>query len=356
MNISRVGFAMAVVLPLWLGRLAAQETVENPEFENRGVQLQFGGLVQTQFNTTTSGRAEEVTELLLRRVRFSVNARVNELISGRIQAEFATEAAELNEAYLLLAPDPGVQFLAGKGGRPFGIIDANTAATLIPIERGASIRGEQTLELYRILEVIAYAGRSVGVQVFGEPTGAPLGLVYAVGYFSGAVAEEGEDADIQQVAARLQIEPLPSLLIGSALSSRKFGSCMDCVDRVEERGSAWEVDAQYGEYGTPGWILLAQYSAGALNPFTGADFRGAQAWAAYRTPPLARYVAGVEPLLRWSYGDPEGELSPFGGTLWTPGVNLYLGRNNRLMLNYDIWTPEEGEAESAFRAQMQLAF
>ncbi len=349
-----------VLCTLLLGSIAqAQEVAEDPNLEESEEQIAFGGLVQTQFRTTSEG--DDATDLLLRRVRLSANARANSFVSGRIQAEFANAseggAVEVNEAYLLLSFHPAFEVLAGKGGRPFGLVDATAAASLIPIERGARF-GEATPAIgqYRILEELAYAGRSVGVQVLGQPEGGPLGLTYAAGYFSGTQGEEGPPADIDQLAGRVQIEPLPSTILGFAATSRVFSDSTGAT----ERGAGYTVDLQYGAYGEPGPKLLAEFATGTFDPFAGVEFASAQGWAAWRFPVASRpYLEAVEPLFRVSWGDLDGgDLDASDGVLLTPGVNLYAGNNSRLMLNLDVFLFEDDALDPAtsFKAQFQLAF
>jgi hypothetical protein len=84
-----------------------------------------------------------------------------------------------------------------------------------------------------------------------------------------------------------------------------------------------------------------------------------QGWLGYRTPSIGPRRVNVEPVLRVSHGDPDagGEGDAHGGgTLFTPGINFYFGPLNRIMLNYDLWSPEDGEREGSFRAQFQVAF
>ena len=323
---------------------AAQEVAESPDTSKDQKALTFGGLVQTQLRTTSE--ADEQTdgaELLLRRVRFSVNTRVNDFISGRIQTELAGAAAggaaEVNEAYLLLSFDPAFRVLAGKGGRPFGLVDATAAASLIPIERGARFGPRATIGQYRILEELAYSGRSVGVQVLGESDALPVGLTYAAGYFSGTQSEEGPPADIEQLAGRVQIEPIPQLLVGTAITSRVFGNG---ETGESERAEGYAVDVQYGTYGESGLKLLAQFTAGTFDPLAQVDFLSLQGWAAWRFAVAHRpYVEAAEPLVRVSWGDLDGgALDASDGVLLTPGVNFYAGGNSRLMLNLDVFFPE----------------
>ena len=336
------------LLALWATALpvAAQETAESPNLDEKAETLTFGGLVQTQFNTT-SADGVDVTDLALRRVRLSANAQLNDLVSGRIQAELANAtvggSAELNEAYALFTFAAPLQVLVGKGGRPFGIVDATTAATLIPIERGARFRGVRTVDQYRIMEELAYAGRSVGVQVLGEVGALPFGVTYAAGYFTGALGEEGGDADIRQLAARLELAPAAWLTVGLAATSRAFvradpvgmgegsetfGSASGADASGEtRRGGGYAVDLEVGSYGEPGPHLLGELVTGTINPFRAGRFTSAQAWAAWRFGRLGAPTRGIllaaEPLFRASWGDAEGPLDAFDGVLLTPGLNLY---------------------------------
>ena len=352
MRFSLPRLALLLALLVLLGPTAeAQETAESPELDKEQ-KVTVGGMVQTQFNTSPLPGVPD-TELVLRRTRLSANAKYNDLVSGRIQAELANAAvggsAELNEAYVLLTFDPAFQVLVGKGGRPFGVIDATPAAKLLPIERGARIRGlDDTFELYRILEEIAYAGRSVGVQALGE---VPLGtngvkVIYAGGYFRGALGEDvGPDADIRQVAGRVVLQ-FPGAQVGFAATNRAFGAGTGVDGRDpegnpldpttvggSERGSALSVDFQVGDPDVPGLIALGEFNYGTFDPFTETDFVGAQFWLGYGLASTG-LVKRIEPLARVSYGDFVGgnrrglnneDLgTPLdGGLLLTPGINLY---------------------------------
>ncbi len=365
-----------VVLACWSGLpAAAQETAESPEIDS-DEGLSFGGLIQTQFNTTSAGGVD-ATDLVLRRVRLSANAELSDFVSGRLQAELANAAAggsaELNEAYALFTFAPPFQVLVGKGGRPFGVVDATTAATLVPVERGARFRGARTVEQYRIMEELAYAGRSVGVQILGETDALPVGLTYAAGYFTGSTGEEGTDADIRQFAARLQLAPTGWLAIGLAATSRAFArddppgmgqdgtaSGADASGETR-RGGGYAVDIAAGSYGEPGPYVLAEVVTGTINPFTSERFASAQAWLAYRVGGLGartgNTLLAAEPIFRASWGDAGGPLDAFDGVLLTPGLNLYAAQNTRLALNLDLFLPEDGsDTLTSFKAQVQIAF
>ena len=122
------------------------------------------------------------------------------------------------------------------------------------------------------------------------------------------------------------------------------------------RGTAWEADLEIGSF-DPGFHLLAEATTGDLDPFEDHAFRGAAAWLAYRTQPVATGVSALEPTLRLSTGDSDGSPDPIGGTLLTPGFNAYFGGNNRIMLNLDLWNPAgAAPRQHGFKAMFQMAF
>ncbi|HEU0301989.1 MAG TPA: hypothetical protein VFR37_21215 [Longimicrobium sp.] len=61
-----------------------------------------------------------------------------------------------------------------------------------------------------------------------------------------------------------------------------------------------------------------------------------------------------------SHADPDHEGDPppdaAGGTLFTPGVNLWLGRLNRLAISYEIWNPQSGETARSVETMSETAF
>lgn len=334
----------------------AQEPPETTAFTAGAAEISISGRVQTQFNTTS---VEDVptSALFLRRARLGVEVRVNDIVSGVVESDFAGNEVSLKDVYLKLNFGPGFQLLAGKAYKPFSLLEQTSSTRILPIERGAVIRGIPTLDEYEIINALGYSDRDIGLQVMGAPTGAPLGLAYTVGVFQGPLYGGVGAQDSYQFATRATITPVEKLTFGAGWSSRDFaGPTND--DPELERGNAFELDAEYGSF-SPGLHLLGEVAFGDLDPFTGSDFVGAQAWVGYRTRRINPVLSTIEPLLRVSYGDPDRALSldPRGGTLLTPGINLYFGGLNRIMLNYDVWLPDgEGDSEQSFKAMFQLAF
>ena len=174
----------------------------------------------------------------------------------------------------------------------------------------------------------------------------------------GPLNGEVGNQDSYQFAARVTARPVPSVRLGIGWSSRDFTDGVGVKPDLE-RGNAFEVDVEYGSF-NPGFHLLAEVSRGDLDPFTDATFWGAHTWLAYRTGQVSRAVSAIEPVFRASYSDTESDAGAAvvpGGTLLTPGVNIYFGPLNRIMLNYDHWLGADGsEDASSFKAMFQLAF
>lgn len=323
-------------------------------------EITINGRVHTQFNTTDA-EGEPASEIVLRRVRLEATVKVKDVVSGKIQPDFAGDRVSLKDAYLKITLDPALAFIAGQAHRPFGILTQTSSNRILAAERGVRIRGVSgAFDEQNILTELGYSDRDVGLQVTGAPEGAPLGLSYAAGYFNGPARDDAEGETTYQLAARLAVEPVDGLKAGASWSSRDFVTSEGLPDGevLEERGNAWALDVEVGDY-APGLHFVGEVAYGDFNPFAGSRFLGAQGWLAWRSPTTRRKITNVEPVVRLSYGDPNangrGDITG-GGTLVTPGVNVYFGSQNRILLNYDIWNPDVGETRNSFKAQFQLAF
>jgi hypothetical protein len=339
----------------------AQEGPRGPVLKVNAAEIEIGGRVQTQFNTTSVDE-QQPSQFLLRRVRLEAKVKVNDVVSGKVQPDFAGDRVSVKDAYLRLTFDPALEVLAGKAHRPFSTVEMTSSTRILPVERGVTIRGlPDALDEYELIHTLGYSDRDIGVQLMGKPAGAPLGMSYAAGVFAGPLNGRVGPQDSYQYAARLGLQPDPRLKLGAAWSSRDFGrpSTEPGADSVLKRGNAFEVDAEWGSY-APGFHFVGELAAGDFDPFTGDDFTGAQGWLAYRTRTLGKKVSNLEPILRASYGavhsrDPDRD--DLGGTLLTPGLNVYFSPLNRVMLNYDVWKPRDGgDTETSFKAQFQVAF
>jgi hypothetical protein len=343
---------------------AAQEAT-SVQVTSRAVEMAIGGRVQTLFSTTSAEAADPTAVppvpamWEMRRARLELAVRATPVLSGRLQSEFAGAQPAIRDAYLQFDLSPAARLWVGNAFRPFGLIPQTSSVLILPVERGARIRGVGALDHYNLVQGLGYADRDVGVQLRGALPGAPLGLNYAVGMFNGPdQAIAGERLSIQ-FAGRVGVVLAPDVRVGAGWSRRDFVRPTESVASPEVRaGTAWEVDLEYGGY-APGVHVVGEISWGDQDPFpTTADhparFRAAQLWAGYRTPPLGARLTNLEPILRVSHGDPD--LGP-GGTLLTPGLNLYFGPLNRIMVNFEAWQPYgDGDTVYSLKTMFQMAF
>lgn len=323
--------------------------------------ITFAGRVQTIFNTT-SVDDEPVTQTELRRVRLEANVQFGDLIFARIQPEFAGSRVSLRDAYVRLTFDPALQLWAGQAHRPFGVVSPYSTTRLTPMEKGVRIRGVQdAFDEANLLINLGYSDRDVGLQLRGEPRNAPLGVTYAVGFFNGPARTTAPEDDTWQAVARVTARPLQHVRVGASWSRIDHVLEETTEETIETRGGqAWGADVELGS-DRGGFRLVGEAAWGDFNPFVDAEFFGAQGWVAYRTGRMSRHVAALEPFFRVSHGNPDvddgGLVDPaVGGTLFTPGINLWLGGLHRLAVNYEVWSPETGENVHAFKTMFQVAF
>lgn len=352
-------FAVTSALVILAAAPAAGQgfTIATPDSSAR---ITFGGRVQTIFNTT-SVDDEPATETELRRVRLDATLRLGPIVEGKIQPEFAGSRVSLRDAYVRLNLDPAFQVWAGNAHRPFGVISPYSTLRFPTGEKGLRIRGVQAWEHYNLLSGLGYSDRDVGLQVRGEPRGAPLGLSYAAGVFNGPARGDAPEENTYQVVARVAARPAGWARVGVSWSRADFAhEPPDDVDGlIMTEGAAWEADLELGsERGGPRAVL--EVARGDSDPLPEAEFVSAQGFVAYRTGRRSSTISGIEPFVRVSWADPDVDDDaiglPAGGTLVTPGINLWLGGLNRFGLYYDVFNPDDGETARSFKALFQLAF
>lgn len=324
------------------------------------MRLTLSGRVQTVFNTTdVPGFA--ATEFALRRVRLEARIRVNDVVSGKVQPEYAGSRVQLRDAFVSLDLHPALQLVAGQAHRPFSHVTMTSSTRIAPIERGVRLRGlAGAWDHAVLLEQLGYADRDVGVQAMGAPRGAPLGLSYAAGVFNGPLRGELPSASSIQLAGRVDVRPVAWVRAGAAWSRRDFVEDAGASSPVLRAGHAWEADVELGS-ARSGPRLVAEVAAGDTDPFLDARFLASQGWLSYRTGPVGASVSGVEPLLRVSYADADrgaaGAIPDVtGGVLLTPGVNVWLGGLNRVAVNWDAWAAEHGDSARGLKVLFQLVF
>lgn len=328
------------------------------------------GRLQVQFNTSSvalrdTGEALDLPfwTLETRRARLGAYVYVDDWITSHIEAEFANGDPSLRYAYIDFGIDPAFAVRIGRFKKPFSLIELTSSTKIPPIERGLRIRGlPETTSLPVLPEEqdlvtdLGYAGYDLGVEIHGE-----LGrLGYQAGAFNGAAGERRRSSGDRALAARLTYDPLPGrpLTIGAAASYHSVGVGGSTSDdtRATLQGTAFELDAGWGDFRREGIHILAEAALGE-NLLEDLTFSGAQVIGAYFQPLAGSRIEGLEPLVRLSYGNSGHGRTGDVGWLITPGLNLYFAGRNRLMFNWDIFAAGDRLASAnAFIVQAQLHF
>jgi hypothetical protein len=355
MRRSRVGALCLALLSAGTARAATAQQGTGPVLKLNGVEIQIAGRVQTQFNTSPIDSVPS-SEMILRRVRLEAIIRVNKVVSGKVQPDFAGDRVTLKDAYLKLDFSPAFQVLTGKAYRPFSLLEQTSSTRILPIERGVLIRGLEAADQLEIIHSLGYSDRDIGLQVMGAPTGAPLGLSYAAAVLAGPLTHKTGHKETYQYSARATARPIKTMTVGASWSNRAFAKGTTATGFDIQRGNAYELDAELGTY-APGFHVLAEASHGDYDAIANTTFDGAQTWLAYRTKAVNTAVTALEPIFRASHSSISGASEERGGTLLTPGFNVYFSPLNRVMVNYDVWLPHAGgPSQRSFKAMFQLAF
>ena len=365
----------------FLATITATPTLRAQTMDAGPIELKLSGRVQSQFNTTSVDEDEIGDPLAwstfeMRRVRLSVEATVEDWLTGKLESDFALGDLDLKDAWINFGFDDAFQVRFGQFKKPFSRIELISSTQILPIERGLRIRGLDDLlgsafedgrrifpdfdgrivpgEEYDLLNELLYLGREMGVMVHGG-LGERVG--YALGVFNGSGADERDRNDGKSVAGRLTFTPTGQLSIGAGASYREARIDDGLGGEDEVGGVAFELDAEWGAFRRPALHVVAEVAVG---DHIGLDetFLAAQGWLAYFHPIGGGRVEGVEPLVRLSFGDPDLGRHGDGGVLLTPGVNVYFFGRNRFMLNWDVFFPafDEIGTENALRAQAQFYF
>lgn len=325
----------------------------NPVVRANAEELTITARLHTQFNTT-SADGQRGTEWMIRRARLESGARINDVVSGHVQMEFAGNTATVMHAFMDLDFRPELGLRVGRAFKPFGLFSRTASTLFIPIEAGLRIRGVTGLEAYSLLAGLEYGERGTGVQLEGVVRQAPVPVRYNVGWFEGPLAGTGGmgELDDHAFAGRIDAWPSEPMRLGLSWSRRHFverGAGNRAVGPLIP-GNAFALDFEWGTFG-PGFHLMTELAVGVADGVTEERFASAGAWSAWRSEVANGPLKNIEPVARVSWADVSG-----GGLLVTPGLNLYFAERNRIMVNYDFWRPAEGDGAGSFKVMFAMWF
>lgn len=349
------------------------------------VRLRLTGRVQAQFNTTSVDEEElrslgaeptpiPGTTFEIRRARLGADVEYNDMVTGKVELEFAMARLLMRDVYANLNFDPRLQLRMGHMKRPFSLLSLTSSATYPVIERGVRIRGlPDALKLQDTASVLTrFGSRLIGEEQFlldafeyqNFDVGAMLHgragqFGYSLGLFNGTGSDSLANTGANSVVGRVTLQPWAQrpLVLGAGVSTRDV-RLADSLEIETRYGGAWEVDLEYGAFRRTGLRVLAEVSGGRNLATADDTFLAGQGIVSFFRPVEQRRFEGWEVAGRASFGDPRTDIDGDAGLLLTPGFNIYFSGRNRLMFNWDVFIPQGGNFETgnAFRAQAQVVF
>ncbi len=302
------------------------------------------------------------SDFFIRRARLTFDASINDLIDGRVQPDFGGGSLSLKDAYFRLKFSPAFRVSVGQFKRAFDIFELTSSTEIIPVERTGGIPGlgrcagvGGVCSLSRFTERLSYSDRDTGIRIDGSSSDGRVAYLATV--TNGTGTDTKDENDAKSFAGRITLSAAENVSLAANVSVHDYPSDLSEDD---EYAVAWGGDVAVGSfYGGP--MIRAGLIGGdnwrRLDDVSGeeASFLTAQGILSYYHAVQDRAnVAGVEPLLRLSWGDPDGEEDDDGGILVTPGLNVYFAGRNRIQVNLDWYSPQ-GDADAEFSLKVQTA-
>lgn len=379
------GVAVLAALLAVASPVQAQEGDE-AKFKTGALELTFNGRVQVQAGTSScnefpvpddSACEEQVpgSDLFLRRVRFTVSGKINDMIDFRIQPDYnKVDQVGLKDAWGRFSFSKAFRLKAGHFKRPFdGFVLVSSTQTLT-VEREVAIRGIEGLLAPNVTSFSTefdLSDRDIGVELNGSTSNGLF--TYWVGGFTG-----NSDLKFQDSNASKQFIGRGQIKLAAGPKDLKIAAAAAATDASYETVSEgmmskyyynYELFADWGDFNDGphaqlGFIFgdnpLQNPAGGDIDLETGEDFASIASWQAIVSWkfPVGSGNMALEPLFRLSWADANTDVEDNEVWAFTPGVQLFFYGRNKLSLNWDIASPVTDllRSENSFKARLQFYF
>ena len=348
-----------VFLMLLLAILAVPDVAESQiEISSRASSIQIGGRVHAQYAASSIGDADN--DFFLRRVRLIADITLNDFFAARVQPDFARGKIALQDVYVRLGSSSKFRVWVGQFKRAFDIFELSSSTDLSIIERDARVEGvsgcsgvSSICSYSRLTEKLKYAERDQGIKIDGSSGR----LSYQATLTNGAGINVSDENDAKSYSGRVTFAASEKVSFSGQLGVHDY--LIESVEKSTARGIAWGVDMEFGTWRDGAHIQASVIrgdnwkSLDASN--SEATFFTTQIVASYYTERRGQ-LAGIEPLLRLSLGDPDTAVGKNAGTVVTPGLMFYLQGKSKIGANLDVYSPQSGETALSFKVQTYLYF
>jgi|LSQX01.2.fsa_nt_gb hypothetical protein len=271
-------------------------------------------------------------EFYVKRARFKLIAEPLDWLKGVIQVDAADALSRnfVKDAYIHLAPLRSLQLRVGQFKKPFSELRLTSSDKLRLIERG---EGNEA-----IVKDLRYGDRDLGLLVSGRIVD-DLKLDYSIGVFNGSGPNIGDPSNAKDIVARVDVTPFKRFKLGVN------GSLKFIDDPKKDQGQpsfahAWGGDISFRHDGLRLFAQVMWAQDHALynliaNPKSDSppELINAVANASYQHQFDTPLALAVEPAFQFEFLDPQLKIVDDTVFLYTAGLNTYIGRYVRVMLN-----------------------
>ena len=337
------------------------------QIKSDAIEIDLTGRMHVQWNTTSvdfnaAGVDIVSNQFLVRRARFTAEIKISDLVSGKLQPEYALGIFQLKDAYVDLTFDPAFIVRMGQFKRGFDFFGLESSTQSLVIERTGAVRGVNSCSgvgricsYSRFTERLEYSDRDIGLSVGGILDGK---YVWSASVTNGEGQDRLDVNDAKSFSGRFEYRGA-GLRVGGNVGAHDFVN--DSTGERNDYGIAYGADLNWGDY-KGGLHVQAGVVAGdnwrnlvdAGNPSTFATAQGIVTYMALIRD--SRIIEAVEPVGRVSWGDPDTDASDDDGFLFTPGFVFHFTGRNKFAINADVWSPSSGDSEWALRTQLFLHF
>lgn len=327
------------------------------EISARSANIRIGGRLHAQYSASSVSSA--VNDFFLRRARLIADISVSDFFSARVQPDFVGGKAELQDAYVRLSFSDDFKVSLGQLKRAFDLFELSSSTDLSIIERDGRVEGVSgctgvsgACSYSRLTEKLGFAGRDQGIRI--EASGESISFQATM--TNGTGANVSDDNDSKSYSGRLTFAATANIKVSGQYGVHDYVAAAG----ANEYAGAWGADIEVG-----GWRngLHLQAAIASGENWKGIDgggdaatFTAIQGLASYYIPLDGPRFAGIEPLARVSYADPDGDVANDGATILTPGLMLYVEGKNKIGFNLDVFSPQTGDTEYSLKMQAFLYF
>jgi hypothetical protein len=325
------------------------------EISARAARITVGGRLQAQYSTSSVDTAR--SQFFFRRARIQLDMVVNDFFDGRLEYDFAANRSGLQDAYGRLNFDPAFALSIGQFKRSFSEHELASSTELPNIEREGTIPGERcpgvggVCSFSRLTQQLQFDGRDIGLRAEGT-----LGdvVTYRVSVTNGQGTNASDVNDTKSTSGRVELALADEVTLGA------FGALHDYPDPIpavddSDFAPAFGADLEIGAFRGPFHLIAGAVTGNNWRIDADTDFLAAQALATAYLEVGERGIAGIEPMFRVSWADPNTDVDEDAGLLLTPGLFWYFQGRNGLDFNLDYYTPP-GDRDSEWSFKTQLFF